>query len=76
MKSVMSPILQLCHHNQMRDKRWDYKDKSARKEYNGCGRKKKLKSNEASRLADKWDQKKYECDVCGHWHLTKKRVSE
>lgn len=36
-----------------------------------CDRKKKYKSSEASKLAFAWGQRKYECPLCGHWHLTK-----
>lgn len=39
--------------------------------YAMCKRKKKFKSSEAGRLAGKLRQRKYECPICGHWHLTK-----
>lgn len=40
--------------------------------YRMCKRKAKFKSSEASYYADKHGQRKYECPVCGHWHLTKR----
>jgi len=38
-----------------------------------CDRKRKMKSNEASFYANKLGQRKYECPICGGWHLTKKK---
>lgn len=43
--------------------------------YMSCDRKKKFKSGEASKLASRFNQRKYECGICGHWHLTKMRGS-
>jgi len=42
-----------------------------REAYAMCKRKIKYKSSEASYYAHKWRQRKYECPICGHWHLTK-----
>ena len=39
--------------------------------YLSCERKKKFKSGEASKIASRFNQRKYECPVCRHWHLTK-----
>ncbi len=39
--------------------------------FNSCGRKRKFKSNEATKVANRFGQRKYECHICGHWHLTK-----
>jgi len=36
-----------------------------------CYRKKRFKSSKAGRVAGKINQRKYECPICGHWHLTK-----
>lgn len=46
---------------------------SDRRQFSMCHRKTKFKSNEASRYANKYNQRKYECPLCGHWHLTKVR---
>lgn len=43
-------------------------------EYMSCDRKKKFKSAEASKIAARFNQRKYECHVCGQWHLTKLKV--
>lgn len=39
-----------------------------------CSKKKKFKSGEAGKLAGRFGQRKYECPICGHWHLTTKGV--
>jgi len=44
-----------------------------RRAYAMCKRKKKFKSSEAGRLASRFNQRKYECPICGHWHLTKSK---
>lgn len=36
-----------------------------------CRNKRKFKSGEANRFAARYNQRKYECPICGHWHLTK-----
>jgi hypothetical protein len=36
-----------------------------------CGGKKRFKSGRASKIAHKLNQRKYECPICGGWHLTK-----
>lgn len=38
-----------------------------------CRKKRKFKSSEASLVASIYNQRKYECPVCGHWHLTKRK---
>jgi len=42
-----------------------------RRTYKMCERKRKLKSGEANKMASRFNQRKYECPICGHWHLTK-----
>mgnify|MGYP006921309608 CR=1 FL=1 len=57
-------------------KNWDAENErylDAKRAQNMCGKKRKFKSNEASRKANKFDQRKYLCPVCGHWHLTSDR---
>lgn len=44
-----------------------------RTKFRMCNKKKKFKSSEASRIADMYGQRKYECPICGHWHLTKQK---
>lgn len=39
--------------------------------YQMCKKKRKFKSSEASKFGAKVNQRKYECPICGHWHLTK-----
>lgn len=39
-----------------------------------CKGKRKMKSSEAGRLAARFGQRKYECPICGHWHLTTSNV--
>lgn len=46
-------------------------DESTRKAFKMCRSKKKFKSSTASMYAARWGQRKYECPICGHWHLTK-----
>lgn len=42
-----------------------------RRAYAMCKRKRKFKSAEAGKMAGRYNQRKYECPICGHWHLTK-----
>lgn len=36
-----------------------------------CDRKRKMKSGEASKKAARLGYRKYQCPLCGGWHLTK-----
>jgi len=49
-------------------------DLDEREAYVMCYRKKSFKSSKAGRVAGRVRQRKYECPVCGHWHLTKKGI--
>lgn len=49
-------------------------DLDERETYVMCYRKKKFKSSKAGRVAGKIKQRKYECPICGHWHLTTKGI--
>jgi hypothetical protein len=44
---------------------------SDRRAFLMCKSKRKLKSNKAGRRASRLGQRKYECPICGGWHLTK-----
>lgn len=48
-----------------------FKHRYGKWSYLSCDRKKKFKSGEASKVAARFNQRKYECPICGHWHLTK-----
>ena len=54
-----------------RSKRFDDIEHDERHAYRSCKRKRKMKSSEANKLAPKYNQRKYQCPICGHWHLTK-----
>lgn len=43
-----------------------------KREYKMCDGKRKFKSSEAGKLGGLIKQRKYECPICGHWHLTSK----
>lgn len=49
-------------------------DLDDREAYVMCYRKKRFKSSKAGRIAGKIKQRKYQCPICGHWHLTKKGI--
>lgn len=46
---------------------------SDRGAYAMCKKKRKLKSNQAAKMASRFGQRKYLCPVCNGWHLTKDR---
>lgn len=56
-------------------RRWGRQGRKDRNKwsYLSCERKKKFKSGEASKVAARFNQRKYECPYCGHWHLTKQK---
>lgn len=46
-------------------------EQTDKRAYAMCKSKRKFKSSEASKVAMYMNQRKYECPICGHWHLTR-----